>query len=233
MRFAEGRLKFFAGSLFTLLCLGVGQVVWAEHDVDDLSLWMPVTLELPVTDKVSTSLQLESRLDNNLRDFSGLRIIPGIEYALNDHVAFSATYGWYPDFDEGRMEDEHRLQQEIELRKEWPWFSVALGQRLEERFIEDVDGTALRTRTQITLKVPVKNTPWYVVSREDLRINLNSPDNGPQAGLDQNRIFLGVGRTIGQATVEGGYQLRYNNVPDSDTDAVDHIVLIRLNYRLR
>ncbi len=216
-----------------LIGLSGGGVVWAEYDRDDLSLWAPVTLELPLTDKIGTSLQLEGRWNNNVRDLSGIRIVPAIEYALNEHVLLNATYGWYPDFEDGAMENEHRFQQEIELRRQWPRISVALAQRIEERMIEDVDGLSLRTRTQLTLRVPIGDGPWYAVAVEDLRFNLNSPDNGPVAGFDQNRIFAGLGRTVGRTTVEGGYQLRYGNVPGTDVDEMEHIILVRLNYRLR
>lgn len=226
-------LRFLAGLSLTLIVLTSGAKAWADGTKEDVSLWVPVTLELPVNEKVSTSLQLEGRWNNTIQDIAGLRIIPGVEYDLNQHVSLSATYGWYPNFDDGMITNEHRLQQEVELSTTWRKVSVSLAQRLEERFIEGAQGTAFRTRTQLTFRVPLKNGPWYLVGWEDLRFNLNSSTGGPQAGFDQNRVFVGLGRVMGQATVEGGYQLRYANSSDSDPDNLDHILLLRLNYRLR
>jgi len=60
-----------------------------------------------------------------------------------------------------------------------------------------------------------------------LFINLNSVKNGPQAGIDQNRIFAGVGvRPLKRTRVEAGYQYQWINRTDQ-FDQGNHAILVQ------
>ena len=70
--------------------------------------------------------------------------------------------------------------------------------RFEERFIEDAGQPALRLRHQLWLGYPLPRWPaWSLVAAEEPFVNLNTVSDGPHAGFDQNRVYLGVSRQVG------------------------------------
>ncbi|MBA4078800.1 MAG: DUF2490 domain-containing protein, partial [Cyanobacteria bacterium PR.023] len=59
-------------------------------------------------------------------------------------------------------------------------------------------------------------------------VNLNSVQGGPQAGIDQNRFFAGLGiKAMKKARVEVGYQYQYINRSDQFDDQANHAIVIQ------
>jgi len=70
--------------------------------------------------------------------------------------------------------------------------------RLEERIIEDAGQPAVRLRHQLWFGYPLPRWPdWSLVAADEPFVNLDFVHNGPQAGFDQNRVYLGVSRQLG------------------------------------
>ena len=68
---------------------------------------------------------------------------------------------------------------------------------------------------------------WYFSS------NLNSHFSGPQTGIDQNRIFVGINRKLNEnISIEGGYQLQHLHKKGSLPDGLNHFILVNLNVNL-
>jgi len=55
-----------------------------------------------------------------------------------------------------------------------------------------------------------------LVVQDEIFFNLNSPTNGPDSGLDQNRVFVGINRSLNKhMNVDAGYQFQSINTDDS------------------
>lgn len=65
--------------------------------------------------------------------------------------------------------------------------------RLEERFIESASTVSIRDRIRLGAKIPLpKLKDLNLVGFNELFINLNDCEIGPQAGIDQNWIYAGI-----------------------------------------
>jgi hypothetical protein len=202
-----------------------------QHYEDDLQWWVPVTLELQLTEKTSAQLQVESRFTENINKYTLRNFVPSLSYAPNEHVELTLAAGPYFNF-HPEIEVEKRIYQQIALKKKWHKLELSLRSRLEERFFEGVGGASLRNRYLLQVKGPIGKTPLYWITSNEIHLNLNSLKDGPQRGLNQNRIYIGVGRKIGKRmSLEGGYQLRINYVIDRP-DEMEHIILTRVSYSL-
>lgn len=231
--------------LFFALLLLLGSVVFGQespaadgHVEDDLGFWAPVTLILPLDERkrLSAWVQVEPRLDDNLRGMHQLIVLPGVSYQLKDWIALEGAYGYFPGWPEsGGMLWEHRLIQQTTLSKKFGKLKTVLRARIEERFIETAEDPSVRNRYRLLLEHPIKHSPWYITGFDEFFINLNSPENGPKAGYDQNRVYLGIGRYLGKkrlAQVDGGYQLVHQNFR-GHPDLFRHIIMLRVSAKLR
>src|SRR5690606_35074317 len=143
----------------------------ADYIEDDLGFWAPVTLSLPLDErkKLSAWIQVEPRLDDNLRGAHQLIVLPGINYQVKDWLSVDGAYGYFASYPENEgLLWEHRLLQQASLSKKFGKLKTQLRARLEERFIEHVDGVAIRNRYRVQLEHPipikgVEDSPWYVV----------------------------------------------------------------------
>ena len=69
----------------------------------------------------------------------------------------------------------------------------------------------------------------YLVAYDELFVNVNSLRGGPEAGIDQNRLFAGIGRQINEKMrAEIGYQLQYINRSDPFDDRGKHVLLTQV-----
>ena len=67
---------------------------------------------------------------------------------------------------------------------------------------------------------------------DEIFVNYNSADHGPQAGFDQNRVFTGVEKTLNEhLSLTTGYLLDYVNVPDQP-DQLIHAIRMHMNVNI-
>ena len=126
------------------------------------------------------------------------------------------------------------MYQQALLENKFPKLMLTNRFRFEERFLQDVEGVLLRTRYQIKGIYPLgKKKIWGLVFYDEIFVNLNSRTDGPQAGIDQNRLFAGLSYKFSDnVRLETGYQLQYINSHAPKDDKLNHIVLISLYYTL-
>ncbi len=97
--------------------------------------------------------------------------------------------------------------------------------RLEQRTVNISEGrnVGVRFRQQLKLSYPLDDK-WSLVGSDEIFVNANTPGWGPVAGLDQNRVFVGVGYKFDKVwRTEVGYMNQYINrdlVYDRDFDTV-------------
>ena len=173
--------------------------VHAETDVEELG-WFQITATGPIVGNWKLFLEVQPRIgtdpadgDTNLRT---LIVRSAIGYQITPPWSLWAGYAYIPSFNPSR-EEQRAFQQSLWVTNAGP-FKIINRTRLEERMIEDAGEPALRLRHQLWLGYPLPRWPeWSLVAAVEPFVNLNTEHNGPHAGFDQNRLYLGVSRQIG------------------------------------
>lgn len=215
----------------------MGGSAQAQSFEQDLQQWDIVTLRTPLSPdkKWQGYLEVQPRMDllnkNDQGYMAALLIRPAIGYQLNRHVSVWQGYAWTPTY-QPTFRNEHRIFQQLLLENKIKKLTLINRTRLEERFIENAGGTAVRGRHLLRFAYPLdKRQQWSAVIYDEAFVNFNSPPRGPQSGFDQNRAFAGLNRKLGKhANLEAGYMAQYVNRADPLPDRLNHIILLNLNF---
>lgn len=196
-----------------------------EHD---MQLWAPVTFDRRIYRDFRGYLEINPRIGDNVSRMSQLLIRPAVQYRFNEHFSAFAGYAWIATFQNNQVLHENRLWEQVLLEHDIKKLSILNRTRLEQRMFPHLSGTSNRLRHMLKLEYDL-NDRIYLVGSDELFVNLNSIDKaGPQAGIDQNRIFAGVGvRPLPRTRVEIGYQLQYVNRRDPFDDQANHAIVIQ------
>jgi len=134
---------------------------------------------------------------------------PGLGYTLSPALSVHAGYAYIPKLtDEGTNTREDRLwQQAIWTRPLGTAAKLQLRGRLEQRFGA---GDDLGHRARVFVRgqwAPSPRVALQLVAWDELFWQLNDTDWGPARGVDQNRMFAGLGTDtrIDGVRVEAGY----------------------------
>jgi hypothetical protein len=123
---------------------------------------------------------------------------------------------------------EHRLFQQFIYSNKFSTFQLISRSRLEERWIQNTSGTAMRTRTMLRVNFPLPAYPALaLVAYDEIFIHLNTIQHGPAAGFDQNRVFLGINYTLSpNVNIDADYQLQLINTALSGlADQANNMIL--------
>ncbi len=218
-----------------LICCLTGALLlsgtaWADSSLDhDLQLWTPFYLTFPLKGKVKGYFEVNPRVGDDLSEMRQLLIRPAVGYQVTKALSLWQGYAWVADF-LPTFRSENRLYQQLQYRTAVHGFNLLSRSRLEERFIEDTSGVAIRARTMLRVGYPFgRAKAWSVVLYDEVFINLNSIQNGPEGGFDQNRAFGGVNYKLsGHVNVDAGYQFQLVNSPEPGlANGGNHIILIQ------
>jgi len=200
----------------------------------DFRLWTPVYLTFPLSSSFIGYMEVNPRFGDDVSELDQLLLRPAVGYKLNDHFSLWQGYAWVgnyqPDFRE-----EHRVFQQLLYRRKFPFVKVFSRTRLEERFIENTDGTAVRARTMLRGDFPLPDAPeWAIVVYDEIFLNVNAVGNGPDSGFDQNRLFLGMNRQFTEHfNMDLGYQLQaLNNSQPELINQINQIILLQFFINL-
>jgi hypothetical protein len=216
----------------------IGVLAWALlgvlPDADsaepDLQLWFPAQFIHPCSENLSISLQIEPRLRDDISEFSQLVYKPALNYHFNDNWALSAGYKYIDKHDASNEQD---FWQESHYNKKFGDLVTGFQVRLEERFIDDINGVIPRLRLLQHLSHPIGDTPSYLTGFGAIRFNLDDKGQGPVSGFEQSRIYAAVGRHFGDnIQFEAGYLWRYEE-ERSGEDLNDHAVHFQLVVNTR
>jgi len=218
--------------LLVSTCLPPKAIASAEHD---FQLWTPVTLDEPIRGKLRGYFEVTPRIGYNASQISQLLVRPGLEYRYKPNLGFFAGYLWQTNYSNqnSQVVHENRIWQQVLGSTDVKRFTLIGRTRLEQRFLGGVNGCSNRFRQMLKLNMAL-NKRFYITGSDELFINLNSLNGGPEAGIDQNRIFVGLGvKTIKRSRVEVGYQLQYVNRTDNFDDQANHAIVIQTFVGLR
>lgn len=208
----------------------------AEPGLDrDYGFWTPISLKVPIYKKWQATLQVQPRFqDAPEHNFTELIIRAGAGYKFNDRWSLFAGYYWSSHANPA-FNLEHRLFQQADYAHKIGRCSIQHRFRLEETQRESYVGASIRMRHQISLNYPIggPKSRWYLALSEEPIINLNEPDNGPERGLSQNRIFVGLGKKLRETIrVEGGYMNQFRNNSGKTPDLVNHALVVQVSIDL-
>lgn len=201
---------------------------------NDLGLWTPVYIKLPITEKIKSQLGINPRIQRHITHINQLLVRPSIGYQLTKELSVWQGYAWVTNY-LPKFVSENRIWQQVLYEKElknFPRWSFSNRLRLEERFIQDISGVPVRIRNMIKFKYALDKR-WSFLIYDEPFININSHFAGPQSGFDQNRFFVGLGKRITKDfNVEGGYLMQYINFTSPRHDRLNHNILINFYLTL-
>ncbi len=156
-----------------------------------------------------------------------LLIRPALQFNLNKTTSLFGGYTWLTTYNNNTVLHEHRVWEQILFAHEHKRFAMINRTRLEQRIFPHLDQAGNRLRHLVKVNYNL-NKRLYLTASDELFLNLNSVEDGPQAGIDQNRIFAGLGvKTIKRSRVEIGYQCQYVNRRDQFDDQANHAIVIQ------
>lgn len=132
-RFRRLFVRVFALAILVKL-LDTKEAIAADSD---LQLWAPVQFIQPIGEAWTLSLQTELRLQNDISDMRELIYKPAVNYHFDPTWAVSICYKYIEKYQEANEQD---VWQEIHFNKNCNDLVTGLQLRLEERFIDDIDG---------------------------------------------------------------------------------------------
>jgi hypothetical protein len=192
----------------------------------DLQLWTPVTFDTRIYRNLRGYMEVNTRIGDNITQLNQLLVRPALQYRVNERCSLFAGYLWGTTYQNGDVLHEHRLWEQVLLEKDIKRLSILNRTRLEQRMFPHLADTGNRLRHMLKLEYDL-NPKLYLVASDELFINLNSVKNGPQGGIDQNRLFAGVGvRPLPKTRVEIGYQFQYINRTDQ-FDIGNHAIMVQ------
>ena len=237
--------------------VGIGVLLWSvivggatpaqaftqlgDNTRSDFRLWTPVYLTVKLPSRFLAYMEANPRIADDVTNIDQLLLRPAIGYQLTEHLSLWQGYAWVGNFNQPHTApqspffQENRIFQQAIYTQKFGSFNFMSRTRLEERWIEHADGTAVRFRQMLKLSYPLPMAPdWALVGYDEIFINLNTvgvpSGKGPGAGIDQNRFFLGVNKSFNQYfNVDLGYQnqmLNSRNLP-GNANLINHILLLQ------
>lgn len=202
-------------TLLLPLGLGIAEPALAQT-THDVAVWTAVLASPELTGR--TRLWFDGHARRDQARFLAI-VRPGVGLQFSDRVSGWVGYGWIPSVpDEGDTFHEHRIWQQVIA-------NLGLGDRVtlqsrtrfEQRFAGGGGEVALRLREFVRLSVrPNQPSRVRLALWDELFVGFSDTDWGAVGGIDQNRLFVGVGLPV---THGGRVELGLLNVllPRDDT----------------
>jgi hypothetical protein len=220
---------------------------------EDFRLWTPVFLTVNLPARFIAYMEVNPRIGDDVTNIDQLLLRPAIGYKLTDNWSIWQGYAWVGNFNQpptkfipSNFVGENRIFQQLIYQQKFESFKFMARTRMEERWIDHASGTALRLRQLFRLTYPLPMAPdWALVGFDEIFINLNSVDTfaevkaghskGPGAGIDQNRLFLGINKTFTSwLNVDMGYQnqmINSRSLP-GNANLINHIFMLNFYITL-
>ena len=173
---------------------------------NDLWLTNTVGIEYQIDQQWSFHLESQLQIDRDISRLRGLEVRPGFEYAFSPHWAAAAGYVQYQRYP-APLRTLRGPFQDILHRNQFGKINFAGRLRNEELFFENT-ALLVRTRMLAGIRIPIGESPWEFAFSDEIFINLKVDGTGRQAGLHQNRTYVGFGRPVSEhLKMSAGYEL--------------------------
>lgn len=206
----------------------------------DFRLWSPVFMTMKLPSSFLAYMEVQPRFADLDEDghIDQLLLRPAVGYQLTENLSIWQGYAWVGNYNQRHTPpqspffDESRIYQQVLYTRKFESFKIVSRTRLEERWIEHVDGTAVRFRTMLRGQYALPMAPeWALVAADEIFVHLNTVGSrGPEAGFDQNRFFVGINRTFSKYfNMDVGYQnqlLNSRSIPNL-ANQLNHMILLQ------
>ena len=197
---------------------------------EDSGLWATVAMSKVLAERVTAAMVFQLRLNDDVDRRERALLRPSLSYRVDPSQML--TLGYDAHFiNTSNDKVEQRLWQQYQLSRQYSDISASLRLRLEQRFIDHVDGVPVRLRIKPALKIPFNNSPWFFTVSNEFFVAFNDVDGGQLDGYHENRAYLGFGRTLGEGVAgQIGYQNQF--IERARRDAVTHQLFVGISFKL-
>ncbi len=208
---ALNRRCILTRSLILLALIAGNAQAYASQD---WHTWGAIVASGKISEQSSTLrfwLEGQGRFNDDSSRFNQGIVRTALGKVVAPRTALWAGYAFIPNNPPGRGDTivEHRAWQQLtwSTGSLLPGFTLATRTRLEQRTIEGTDDTGWRFRQLAKLTWPIAASEWLYLSLwDEIFLNFNDTDWGADGGLDQNRLFGGIGINLSaNAKTEIGY----------------------------
>lgn len=228
-------------SFVMMMALTVSANVQAASATSDTQIWVPININVKLTEQLRGFLEFQPRIGNDASHLSSMMVRPAIGWALNRQATIWVGYLMSAD-SISLSSDTYRIENRAWQGFTWKdtandkQFIWEVRNRLEERFLPRNSDPSIRWRTRVRVEqiIPTYSS-WSVIASEEIFVNLN--DNAYnaqlQAGAQQNRAYLGIGyRFVPEFQIETGYlyQHVWKKAPSGDQNNNVWMTNLNLNF---
>jgi hypothetical protein len=198
-----------------------------RETVTDERVWLVVALQSradrPGPWRWSFENILRSRDGVSTIDIAGLR--PILNYTIDKHSTVGGGYAYVVNLPETIALVEQRIFQQYIWTNKFGAGTFSVRERLEERFLDGNSGVAVRLRQQFRYSHPIKpGSRFSVIGYDELFVHFNETTAYKQ-GVDQNRLFGGIGDTINKTVrFELGYLNQYSPTHGVAAPRMNHVL---------
>lgn len=196
---------------------------------EDANIWLAQSASIDLGGDVLLTLETQERLTNDASRLGQFLIRPSLGYKLDKSTSIHLGYAYvYSDPQTGASTNEHRAFQQLSFRVmgDGKGTTITGRTRFEQRFLEELDGTALRIRQQFRLTSPFSEKVRAVAWTEAF-FGLNQT-RFQRDGIGLWRNFAGVSVPLSKGVaIEPGYLNQY--VVRTGADRVDHVANLSLS----
>ena len=225
------QISYLLSTLGILFLLSTYNFAFAVQN--DLHDWTSVYITLPITEKIKFNVEETTRIGEKFHHLNQNVLRSALGYQLTKDFSLWQGYAWDPVFYPRHTNEQHIWQQAL-WQHHFPKLTVTGRFRLQERFIERVDGVSMRTRYYFRFQYPLdKKKIWSLVAQTEPFVTLNTRPRGPKAGLDRINSFFGINKKISEnVNLDAGYQLQYVNSISPQEDRLNQTILFTLYFNL-
>lgn len=209
------------------------------HAIDSSGIWVSATIQTNVGNSPYLAfLEIQPRSKNDNEDFAQLIVRPFIGYQVTKQLQLWLGFAWQGEYDPKNEFDlaTKDIVEQVQWSDDWtPNLNFQYRFRQEQRFFENAD-LSHRMRHRFRWQYSIPDSKFFIVAFDELFIYLNSLnqsrlEHSVQAGINQNRTYLGVGYKVNpNINIDLGYQLQYVNNFGTE-DIFNHTWLTNINMR--
>lgn len=230
----------YTARIIVLLAFLSPVLTYAETDTRS-SVWLMSLSRFDFGGNIKAFLDIQPRFTVNDivggddRALDTVLLRGALGYQITPNIGLYQGYAYIPTYDPKRV--EHRAFQELLIKQPLTSAGSYLHRlRFEQRFIDGVDDTSYRFRYfgRFTYPLHDLHEKLSLAINEEVFMHLNDVDRGPQAGFDQNRLFIGLNYRLNPSLAyEVGYQNQFIH-RRANSNISNHILFfgIQTNFSL-